>query len=203
MRAGRLIGRFADCERGNFAIIAAVVALPLVAASGVAIDYSRLSAAESKLQAAVDSAVLAAAASGEPVHIMQQIVEGFVEANYTDYPVAVETTVETHRIRVEAHALVPLPVLAAAGYDSQRVEVEAAVDSARPLKGGAVAASDGGPAPAALPSGAQREIADIRKKYRAALRKLPARERARLEKQLERYLFELEQQASAGIRLSD
>jgi len=195
--------RFGACNKGNFGVIAAVMAMPLVTVIGLSLDYSRLSSAESKLQAAVDSAAFAAVASGEPVHVMQQIVEDFVAANFDEYPAHVKTVVETNRILVTAVADVPLPVLAAAGRSEQRVGAQATVHSARPLRGGAVASGERAPDSVALPKGVKRELAEIRKRYREALRKLPARERQRLEAEIERYLDELERQALAQVRLAE
>jgi Flp pilus assembly protein TadG len=52
-----------SCCTGNIAITTAIVAVPLLISAGVAVDYSRLTVAQTHLQAAVDSAALAAAAS--------------------------------------------------------------------------------------------------------------------------------------------
>jgi Flp pilus assembly protein TadG len=49
--------------RGNVAIITALTAIPLLIASGVAIDAARSSRSQNALQVAVDSAALAVAAS--------------------------------------------------------------------------------------------------------------------------------------------
>jgi Flp pilus assembly protein TadG len=49
---------------GNFAIIAALAAIPIVLAIGIAVDYSRAASAKTDLQEAVDAAVLAGARDG-------------------------------------------------------------------------------------------------------------------------------------------
>lgn len=53
-------GRFFADTGGQFAIIAAVYTIPLIAAMSIAVDYSRMSTVRSDLQYAVDSATLAA-----------------------------------------------------------------------------------------------------------------------------------------------
>lgn len=195
MKAGR-IARFISDVRGNFAVIAAVTALPVAMTLGAAIDYSRMSSAEDKLQAAVDAAALAAASSGQPVQIMQQIAKDFVEANFDDYPVEVETTIETWRIKVEASLELPLPVMALANQPVADIAVASTVESPTPLRGGAVAAGESkGPKMASAKSPLQKEIAAARKHYREALRKLPPRQREKLERQFDRYMAELERQA--------
>ena len=65
--ARRMTGRwprFKDDRSGNIAIVAALSAVPLVLAIGVAVDYSRAIAARSDLQEAVDAAVIAGARDG-------------------------------------------------------------------------------------------------------------------------------------------
>jgi Flp pilus assembly protein TadG len=56
------LSRFAKNCAGNMTIITGLAAIPLVAAAGIAIDYSRGTRVESELQQIADSAALAAAA---------------------------------------------------------------------------------------------------------------------------------------------
>jgi Flp pilus assembly protein TadG len=60
----RRIRGFRDDRSAQVAMIAALAAVPMVLAAGVAIDYSRAANARSDLQAAVDAAVLAGARDG-------------------------------------------------------------------------------------------------------------------------------------------
>jgi Flp pilus assembly protein TadG len=53
-----MLARFLDNTRGGVAPLAAVVALPLMVAVGVAMDYSKVNAARSAFQVALDSTVL-------------------------------------------------------------------------------------------------------------------------------------------------
>lgn len=59
MRAKRAARRFTRADSGQVAIIFAVALLPLLFASGAAIDYMRYSAAKTQLDAALDSVILA------------------------------------------------------------------------------------------------------------------------------------------------
>ncbi len=64
---GRLADRLRGLQRdrsGNIAMIAALGAIPMVLAIGMAVDYARATSAKSDLQAAVDAAVLAGAKDG-------------------------------------------------------------------------------------------------------------------------------------------
>jgi hypothetical protein len=132
------IGRFGRCERGNFAIIASLVAVPLFGVAGLALDYARIHAAQDKLQTAVDSAALAAAASGEPVHVMQSIVNDFVKANFGDETVEIETEIGVDKLEVKAHYRIATPILAAAGQPRSDIVARAEIMSPEPLRGGAV-----------------------------------------------------------------
>ncbi len=60
-QTGNLLKRFSRDSRGNFAIMTAIALMPIVAAVGAGIDYSRLSSQMSNFQQAADAAVLAAA----------------------------------------------------------------------------------------------------------------------------------------------
>ena len=53
------IARFAASERANVAVIFALACIPVVAAMGVAVDYTRAAQASSAMQDAVDAASLA------------------------------------------------------------------------------------------------------------------------------------------------
>ena len=57
-RFRRAARRFVRADRGNIAVIFAVACVPLISFVGAAVDYSRLNAARSSLQAALDSTAL-------------------------------------------------------------------------------------------------------------------------------------------------
>jgi Flp pilus assembly protein TadG len=58
-----LARRFGASQKGNVAMMLALSAVPMFLAAGASIDYARYYAGETKLQAALDSAALAAAAA--------------------------------------------------------------------------------------------------------------------------------------------
>lgn len=62
-----LLQRFRRDGRGNVAVMTGLLAVPLLAVSGIAIDYSRSSFVRSFLQAEADAAALGAAAGGQSV----------------------------------------------------------------------------------------------------------------------------------------
>ena len=60
-RARALVRRYRRDEKGNIAIMAAMLALPMLAISGAAVDFSRAVSARSYMGNALDSALLALA----------------------------------------------------------------------------------------------------------------------------------------------
>ena len=58
-----LVKRFGTCQKGAIAVFYALSAVPIFVAAGSAIDYVRYFANTTELQAALDSAALAAAAA--------------------------------------------------------------------------------------------------------------------------------------------
>ena len=60
-----LVKRFGTCQKGGIAILYALSAIPLCIAAGSAVDFIRYVANSTELQAALDSAALAAAATPE------------------------------------------------------------------------------------------------------------------------------------------
>jgi Flp pilus assembly protein TadG len=61
----RFVKNFGSCQKGSIAVMYAVSAIPIFVAAGSAIDYIRYLANVTELQAALDSAALAAAATPE------------------------------------------------------------------------------------------------------------------------------------------
>ena len=54
----RLLGRFARSKGGNVALIFAVTLIPMLAATGMVVDYTRAAKAKQQLQDALDSTAL-------------------------------------------------------------------------------------------------------------------------------------------------
>lgn len=67
------------CRSGNFGLLAALVAIPLIAALSVAIDFAAAVNRKAAMQSAADAAALAGAAAG--VGSEQKIAVGFLGAH--------------------------------------------------------------------------------------------------------------------------
>jgi Flp pilus assembly protein TadG len=85
-RLGDLIARFRRNKRGNVAMMVGIAAIPLIAAVGCVVDYTMATSARTKLQAGVDSAVLAAISSNSPlVNTAENMTGNGTVANGTTY----------------------------------------------------------------------------------------------------------------------
>ena len=79
-----LLGRFVDDRGGNFAMLTAIVILPLLLGTGLALDVSNIARKHNELQQAVDAAVLAITREGKDVSDQRasDIAKQFLGANF-------------------------------------------------------------------------------------------------------------------------
>lgn len=167
--------KFHGDQRGNFATIFAVAILPVLAIAGLALDYARISAAEERLQASVDGAIIAAAAHGGNVASMQHAVNDFVAANMSEPGISVKTVVDTYQMNVEASYQLPTSILAAAGIPQAEIVASAELTSKSPLRSSTGKLND---------QMSRKELRAARRKFERAISKLPRNYRDRL---LERF----------------
>lgn len=132
MRAAGKCFEFAFDRGGNFGIISAVLAVPLVLGVGMAIDFSSISSKRSTLQQATDAAVLAIAREGKDVtdedasRIAREFLEGNFDKTTTTFKVAKDGT----HFTVQAQARTELAFGALLGYEDWTVGVESTADIA-------------------------------------------------------------------------
>jgi Flp pilus assembly protein TadG len=82
-RARTALSTFRSDRRGNLSVAFTMALVPMAAASGVAIDYSRISASRAALQAALDAGVLAASTenNGRTAEQLRATVDQYLVAN--------------------------------------------------------------------------------------------------------------------------
>jgi uncharacterized membrane protein len=171
--------KFAGCERGNFGIIFALVAVPVLGIAGAALDYSRISSTKESLQASVDAAITAAAASGGQAEAMQNMVSDFVLANFEGEGVKVTTMVNSNNMRVEARYTLDMPVLAAVGRPQVEITASAEVESNAPRRVGSVQT---------VPAIGKQDLQRARKHFEHMTRRMPREMRDALQRDFEDYL---------------
>ena len=81
-----LIDRFRRDQRGNIAVIFVIACVPLISALGCAVDYTRATQMQSKLQSAIDAASVGSIARQSPAFIAagSMTVDGPIPAGVTD-----------------------------------------------------------------------------------------------------------------------
>ena len=109
LNIGRQLKRFRDNESGQFAIMTAIMAIPLLIGVGYVIDQNRYVRHKSDLSSAIDSAALAAVMQG---HLSPDerasYAQEFFDKNYKDdYPVDLDIKSTADRIDIDAQSYVP------------------------------------------------------------------------------------------------
>lgn len=125
-----MLNAFFRSERGNLAVLGALCMVPLVLAMGMAVDYTRLAAARSRLQTVADAAALAVASSKETDQgRMRQMADAYVAANQTDLSVEnaqiASLAANDGKVDIALTARVPLTFMRIARLDSMNVGVSA------------------------------------------------------------------------------
>jgi len=119
--------KFASSQSGAAAMIFAVASLPLVMAAGAAVDYGNAVSVQARLQAATDSAALAAGRqSNLPVAELERIADTFFKSNYDAPPNTEQPTMALSfdvdgRVRVDGEVKVKNYLIAVAGYEKTTV----------------------------------------------------------------------------------
>ena len=137
------LARLRADEKGSFGFIFALLLVPVLAFTGMVVDYARLSAAEDRLQAAVDAGILAAANAGGRTSDMQILAAELIAANMSDAPVAMDTVIDDYEIRIDASFELDMAMLALLGQMSREITASARLVSAYRLSGGNVVAGNG------------------------------------------------------------
>lgn len=162
------IRSFAKCSDGNFAVIAAIAALPVIGMAGLALDYTRMVRAEQQLQAGVDAALFAAAVDGGTPAAMAISARNYITSNVEAVGIAVETMVDTHRLKIVAKYRLPLPVLAAFGRPDTEIAASGELTGFAPIRRTGI---DG--------TASRQEFRAMRREFRRRLSKLSRYQRER------------------------
>lgn len=117
---------------GNFAIVAAVVAVPLVMAAGVMVDLTTISRSQNELQQAMDAAVLAVAREGDQISDQrtEEIVRTFLENNYQLAFADLKVVREGTSVTIDASAVTNMAFGALFGYQDWKVAAVSTADIA-------------------------------------------------------------------------
>lgn len=124
--------RFKRSESGNFAVLGAILAMPVVLSVGMAVDVSTVVQTRSKLQSALDAAALSMAREGVtlPDAEAQRIAEQFVRSNFGGPYSGLSVTRNGTAFRVDAEAPAQIAFGGLFGYKEWPVKGTASADIA-------------------------------------------------------------------------
>lgn len=134
------LGKFARSTCGNVGITMALSAIPLFGAAGIAMDFFRKGQVEARLQAAVDSAALAGATSGQvSKEKIRKLIRHYAMANGVDEYIAKDWSVKVSwkqdgTLRVAVESDIKTTVAGVLGFNKLNV---AAASEVTPTKGAA------------------------------------------------------------------
>ncbi|MEM9329683.1 MAG: pilus assembly protein TadG-related protein [Pseudomonadota bacterium] len=191
------VQNFVSDNKGNVAITAAILALPMLLLAGVGIEFSRISSAENNMRATVDNASVDAARLFRLGPRAQKEIEAFINANSGRNTAQVRIRIHKNKIKIDAKDEIETPLLSTIGQPT--TEITASVE----VNGPSTSGSQGGDkAKKSTPrNDNKREIARLRRvenslrkslnQLRQAGNRLPFQTRARLERKLREQLREV------------
>lgn len=126
--------RFAREERGNAAVVFALVLLPLLASTGLALDSLLAFTVQERLQRSVDAAGLAAGSTPDPINIVAD-ARAYFRANFDAAPglataadPTVQVSTDATEITVTASATMPTRFMRLFGQDSVTVNARSVIE---------------------------------------------------------------------------
>lgn len=114
-------------ERGNFAVIGALMLVPILATMGAAVDYSKAYGTRSKIQASADTAALAAAMDATTVNQFQDLTEAYMAANLPELDLEIAPRTGPDSVEVVVTHRYQTAFLAMVGISEIPIEVETEV----------------------------------------------------------------------------
>lgn len=124
--------RFRRDQSGNYAMLMALVTVPVALAGGMAVDLAAISSRQAQLQQAMDTAALAIAREGEGLSDAEahRIAQRFLEANFDPRYANIKIARKGPRVEVAADARAGLTFGKLLGYEDWEVSAASAADLA-------------------------------------------------------------------------
>lgn len=130
LRPYRLVKQFLRSQDGVFAVVFALMAVPLIALAGAAVDYTRWMSARSSAQEAIDAGVLAAAAARSSTDAeVARAVGAVVEPRLAQWPdISLSEAIyrsDTESVRASVQGSIPTYFVSLVGVSALPVSVSA------------------------------------------------------------------------------
>lgn len=130
------VHRFAAARDGNITVLFGVVALPIFAMSGAAVDYARVHQARSHLQSAVDSAALAAVTMRSQGGDAESTAVKYITAQLPNYSPSTDVTINATQGTVRVQSSISVQPVAMKVVGMGAVTVSARATAAQGASGG-------------------------------------------------------------------
>ena len=129
-----VLQRFARSRDGQFALLMSILSIPLLAAAGLAIDYSYAVQARARLRAANDSAALYAATEFRRTgklpaeeRVLAYLTTNFDRPQGDGDPFIVKIEIKNKVLRLDSHAQVPVFIMGIFGHDRTEIATTSSV----------------------------------------------------------------------------
>lgn len=126
-----LFDKFLSGERGNVAMIFAILALPMIMLGGLGIEYSRVSSAESSLETVVENASQNSTRMFQLGPRAETELEAMINANTGRETAKVDITIDQNTLKIEAWDFINTPLLGTIGRPKSKIYVSLEVDGNR------------------------------------------------------------------------
>lgn len=187
-----VLRRFAKSEGGNFAIIFGLLLVPMMGLIGTAVDYSSMLNRQSKIQAAADTALLAAARDAPTSTEFYRLAENYLAANLDGIEVEMVAKANPKNVSLTLTNEFETSFLAIIGQPQIKIEVysEVAVD-----KFGRGSAD----IPKYQAKELNKQLDQLEAQLLKQLYKIPPRDQEKARKQIKRQIAYLKRKASSEL----
>lgn len=186
-RVGSIYSRFHRDEQGNFAVIVAIMILPLLMFVGVGVEYSRISSAEGKMYAVIENSAVSLSTIFRSRPDAQRYLENMINANTGRDTARVKLSIKKDKLVVEAFDELHTPLLSTIGQT--HTELKARLELNAPKTNGTTGNGVSDAQKRALLKRTERKLEGIIDRLRKTNGGTPAQRRARtmaMEQQLTR-----------------
>jgi len=123
LQAEIFVKRFLDDESGNFAIVMALVLVPVVGLMGVGVEYSGMLNRKEKIRSSADIAILAAAKDSASINQFYDLAENYLAANLPEIPIELVPKTYPDKVSLKISSKYPTAFLAMVGVPEFNIEV--------------------------------------------------------------------------------
>jgi len=181
----RLISKFVNHEGGNFAVILGLVLVPVMATIGAAVDYSQLYSTKSKMQAAADTAVLAAARDARTVNEFTDMSDAYLSANLPGIDLEIESKTGPRSVELTIVNRYQTSFLGIVGMPEVPITINTELAIEKFGRGGIHTGTQDEAPDASQDREYRKHLKDARRKLLQMANQLPPRDRERVRRKID------------------